>query len=134
MNDPKFVNELAQVDQAATQPFPRSRKVYIGGSRPDIQVPMREISQSDTPAGMGITEIVPECTRPGCALVVRGWGFGTRPSAQTVTLYGQRLRVVRASAYELQLTLPRTAGSGPLIITMRGRPPVQSAQPLTVAP
>jgi len=53
MNDPKFVNELAQVDQAATQPFPRSRKVYIGGSRPDIQVPMREISQSDTPAGMG---------------------------------------------------------------------------------
>ncbi len=53
MNDPKFVNELAQVDQAATQPFPRSRKVYIGGSRPDIQVPMREISQSDTPADMG---------------------------------------------------------------------------------
>ncbi|MBY0439047.1 MAG: phosphomethylpyrimidine synthase ThiC [Burkholderiales bacterium] len=53
MNDPKFVNELAQVDQAATQPFPRSRKVYVGGSRPDIQVPMREISQSDTPAGMG---------------------------------------------------------------------------------
>ena len=53
MNDPKFVNELAQVDQAATQPFPRSRKVHIGGSRPDIQVPMREISQSDTPAGMG---------------------------------------------------------------------------------
>jgi phosphomethylpyrimidine synthase len=27
--------------------------VYVGGSRPDIQVPMREISQSDTPAGMG---------------------------------------------------------------------------------
>jgi phosphomethylpyrimidine synthase len=53
MNDPKFVNELAQVDQAATQPFPRSRKVYIEGSRPDIRVPMREISQSDTPAGMG---------------------------------------------------------------------------------
>ena len=91
-------------------------------------------TRADTPAGMGITEVVPECTRPGCVLVVRGWGFGTRPSAQTVTLYGQRLRVVRASAYELRLTLPRTAGSGPLIITMRGRPPVQSAQPLTVAP
>jgi len=53
MNDPKFVNELAQVDQAATQPFPRSRKVHVVGSRADIQVPMREISQSDTPASMG---------------------------------------------------------------------------------
>ncbi len=91
-------------------------------------------TRADTPAGTGITEVVPECTRPGCALVVRGWGFGTRPGAQTVTLYGQRLRVVRASAYELQLTLPRTAGTGPLIITIRGRPPVQSAQPLVIAP
>jgi len=53
MNDPKFVNELAQVDQAATQPFPRSRKVHVVGSRADLQVPMREISQSDTPASMG---------------------------------------------------------------------------------
>ncbi|MFN7754059.1 MAG: phosphomethylpyrimidine synthase ThiC [Pseudomonadota bacterium] len=53
MNDPKFVNELAQVDSAATQPFPRSRKVHVQGSRPDIRVPMREISQSDTPAAMG---------------------------------------------------------------------------------
>jgi phosphomethylpyrimidine synthase len=53
MNDPKFVNELAHVDSAATQPFPRSRKVYVEGSRPDVRVPMREISQSDTPAAMG---------------------------------------------------------------------------------
>ncbi|MDX8390757.1 MAG: phosphomethylpyrimidine synthase ThiC [Mariprofundaceae bacterium] len=30
------------------QPFPNSRKVYITGSREDIRVPMREISQSDT--------------------------------------------------------------------------------------
>ncbi len=28
---------------------PASRKVYIQGSRPDIQVPMREISLTDTP-------------------------------------------------------------------------------------
>ena len=38
--------------KAAIQPFPNSRKIYVAGSRPDIQVPMREISQSDTPASM----------------------------------------------------------------------------------
>ncbi|HKI60513.1 MAG TPA: hypothetical protein VKA23_05715, partial [Mariprofundaceae bacterium] len=32
----------------ARQPFPNSRKVYIEGSRPDIRVPMREISLSPT--------------------------------------------------------------------------------------
>ena len=31
--------------------LPASRKVYIEGSRPDIQVPMREISLEDTPVG-----------------------------------------------------------------------------------
>ncbi|MEC9445035.1 MAG: phosphomethylpyrimidine synthase ThiC, partial [Pseudomonadota bacterium] len=31
--------------------LPASRKVYIEGSRPDIQVPMREISLTDTPVG-----------------------------------------------------------------------------------
>ena len=30
-----------------------SRKIYVEGSRPDIRVPMREISQSDTPASFG---------------------------------------------------------------------------------
>ena len=48
-----FVAKQAQVDEAAIAPLPNSRKVYIEGSRPDIQVPMREISQSDTPTGMG---------------------------------------------------------------------------------
>ena len=48
-----FLNETAEVDPATTQPFPKSRKVYIQGSRPDIQVPFREISLSDTPAAMG---------------------------------------------------------------------------------
>jgi phosphomethylpyrimidine synthase len=33
--------------------YPASEKVYIQGSRPDIQVPMRKISLSDTPAHFG---------------------------------------------------------------------------------
>ena len=51
--NPKFLNTTAHVDEAAVKSLPNSRKVYIEGSRPDIRVPMREISQSDTPAGMG---------------------------------------------------------------------------------
>ena len=36
-----------------TRILPASSKVYIQGSRPDIQVPMREIALSDTPTGLG---------------------------------------------------------------------------------
>ena len=51
--NPQFLNTTAHVDEAAVKSLPNSRKVYIEGSRPDIRVPMREISQSDTPASMG---------------------------------------------------------------------------------
>ena len=51
--NPKFLNVAAHVDEAAVKPLPNSRKVYVEGSRPDIRVPMREITQSDTPAAMG---------------------------------------------------------------------------------
>ncbi len=49
----KFIAADAHVDQAAIAPLPNSRKIYVEGSRPDIRVPMREISQSDTPASFG---------------------------------------------------------------------------------
>jgi len=49
----KFVNADAKVDEAATTPFAKSRKIYVEGSRPDIQVPFREISLSDTPSSFG---------------------------------------------------------------------------------
>jgi len=51
--NPEFLNQSAHVDEAAVKPLPNSRKIYVQGSRPDIRVPMREISQSDTPANMG---------------------------------------------------------------------------------
>ena len=51
--NPKFIAATAQVDDAAVKPLPNSRKVYVQGGRPDIQVPMREVSQSDTPASFG---------------------------------------------------------------------------------
>ena len=57
--NPKFLSATALVDAAAIAPLPNSRKVYIQGSRPDIQVPMREISQSDTPASFGFEKNPP---------------------------------------------------------------------------
>ncbi|MBK7234516.1 MAG: phosphomethylpyrimidine synthase ThiC [Sterolibacteriaceae bacterium] len=49
----KFIASDAHVDAAAVAPLPNSRKTHVEGSRPDIRVPMREISQSDTPASFG---------------------------------------------------------------------------------
>ncbi|HET7766215.1 MAG TPA: phosphomethylpyrimidine synthase ThiC [Burkholderiales bacterium] len=51
--NPKFIAQTAHVDEAAVRPLPGSRKVYVRGSRDDLRVPMREISQSDTPASFG---------------------------------------------------------------------------------
>ena len=47
------LSDSAQVDQQSIQPFPRSRKIYVEGSRPDIRVPMREISLDVTPTAFG---------------------------------------------------------------------------------
>jgi phosphomethylpyrimidine synthase len=51
--NPKFISAEAHVDAAAVEPLPNSRKVYVTGSQPDIRVPMREITQADTPTGFG---------------------------------------------------------------------------------
>jgi len=49
----KFIAADAHVDQAAIRPLPNSRKVFVVGSRPDIRVPMREITQADTDTAFG---------------------------------------------------------------------------------
>ena len=51
----EFSADSAVVDEAAIKPLPNSRKIYVQGSRADIQVPMREISQADTPLQMSIS-------------------------------------------------------------------------------
>lgn len=39
------------IDTLSVQPYPNSQKVYVEGTRPDIQVPMREITLSDSLIG-----------------------------------------------------------------------------------
>ncbi len=49
----KFIAADAHVDQAAVKPLPSSRKIYVTGSRADLRVPMREISQAATDTAFG---------------------------------------------------------------------------------
>ena len=39
------------IDTLSVQPYPNSKKVYVEGSRPDIRVPMREITLADSLVG-----------------------------------------------------------------------------------
>ena len=53
--NPALNQIIAQHDEDAkdlTRVLPASKKVYIQGSRPDIAVPFREISLTDTPTGL----------------------------------------------------------------------------------
>ncbi|HYI86705.1 MAG TPA: phosphomethylpyrimidine synthase ThiC, partial [Burkholderiales bacterium] len=47
--NPKFLAATAHVDDAAVQPLPNSRKVYVG----PLRVPMRAVAQADTPSMFG---------------------------------------------------------------------------------
>ncbi len=74
-----FDSATATADQAAIKPFPNSHKMYVEGSRPDLRVPMRAISQSDTPDSFGGEKNPPLAvydtsgvyTDPGVAIDIR---------------------------------------------------------------
>ncbi|OGA17940.1 MAG: phosphomethylpyrimidine synthase ThiC [Betaproteobacteria bacterium RIFCSPLOWO2_02_FULL_66_14] len=57
--NPKFLAATAQVDDAVVHPLPASRKVYVTGSREDIRVPMREVTQADTASAFGAESTPP---------------------------------------------------------------------------
>jgi phosphomethylpyrimidine synthase len=49
----EFIKKTSALSDEVTRPFPGSRKIYVEGSRDDIRVGMREITQADTPASFG---------------------------------------------------------------------------------
>lgn len=55
----EFINKTAVLSAEVIQAFPKSTKVYVQGSLPDIRVPMREISQDSTPDSMGAEDNPP---------------------------------------------------------------------------
>jgi phosphomethylpyrimidine synthase len=48
--------EITAASSVKIDSYPASEKIYIQGSRPDIQVPMRKINLSDTPVHFGAVE------------------------------------------------------------------------------
>ncbi len=53
------LNDTAEATAASSvkiDSYPASEKIYVQGSRPDIQVPMRKINLSDTPVHFGAVE------------------------------------------------------------------------------
>ncbi|NNM79944.1 MAG: phosphomethylpyrimidine synthase ThiC, partial [Gallionella sp.] len=123
--NPQFLAQAAHVDEAAIKPLPNSRKVYVQGSRPDIQVPMREISQAETPASMG-AEVNPpiyvyDCSGPytdpavtidirsGLAALREGWIVERDDTEQLPALtstYGQQ-RLDDPELAEMRFNLSR---------------------------
>ena len=137
--NPQFLAKAAQVDEAAVKPLPNSRKIYVEGSRPDIRVPMREISQADTSAGMGAEKNPPiyvyDCSGPytdpdaridirsGLAALREGWIVernDTEQLAAPSSHYGQqRLNDPELAAMRFNLRrAPRRAKAGANITQM----------------
>ncbi|MBB3224578.1 phosphomethylpyrimidine synthase ThiC [Pseudoduganella umbonata] len=135
----KFLASTAEVDSAAIAPLPNSRKIYVTGSRPDIRVPMREISQADTAASFG-HEVNPPVTvydtsgpytdpdvsidiRAGLAPVRAGWidaRGDTEELAGPTSDYG-KARLADASLDALRFDLhrtPRCAKAGACVTQM----------------
>ncbi len=56
-----FIKKTIELSEEITRPFPKSRKIYVTGSRSDIRVPMREIEQSPTHSSFGEEENPPIC-------------------------------------------------------------------------
>src|SRR6202158_2095706 len=136
---PQFIAAAAHVDEAAIAPLPRSRKVHIEGSRPDLRVPMRLLEQSDTPASFGAEANPPlyvydtsgPYTDPNVRIDIRAGLAGLRgrwieERADTVELAGPsslygRERLADAKLAQLRFSLlrqPRRAKPGATVSQM----------------
>ena len=54
-----LLQQTGQLSESVTRPIPGSRKIFVEGSRADLQVPMREIALTQTPTIFGGEENPP---------------------------------------------------------------------------
>ncbi len=54
-----LIRQTSALSEDVTRPIPGSHKVYVPGSRADLQVPMREIALADTPTSLGAERNAP---------------------------------------------------------------------------
>src|SRR5213075_1943450 len=65
--NPKFLAATAHVDDAAVQPLPNSRKIYVGAPR----VPMREITQAGGNPAITVYDTPGPYTDPDARIDIR---------------------------------------------------------------
>src|SRR5512145_43777 len=65
--NPKFLAATAHVDDAAIQPLPSSRKIYVG----PLRVPMREITQSGDNPPIQVYDTSGPYTDPAAKIDIR---------------------------------------------------------------
>src|SRR5688500_16116686 len=65
--NPKFLAATAHVDDAAVQPLPNSRKIYLG----PLRVPMREIAQSGGNPPITVYDTSSPYTDPAAKIDIR---------------------------------------------------------------
>ena len=69
--NPKFLATTAHVDEAAVAPLPNSSKVYVQGSRADLRVPVREITQSGGNPAIRVYDTSGPYTDPAARIDIR---------------------------------------------------------------
>jgi phosphomethylpyrimidine synthase len=132
-NPEQFLDKMTQLDDTTAYQYTGSRKVYVQGSRPDIQVPMREITLSDTLTSAGkepnepirvydTSGIYSDPTakidlRAGLPLIRQSWieerGDTERLEKVTSTFGQQRLQDLRTEHLRFEhLRAPRRALEG----------------------
>ncbi|MFP4682254.1 MAG: phosphomethylpyrimidine synthase ThiC [Ectothiorhodospira sp.] len=134
-----FAQKTARVSEEITRPFPGSRKIHVTGSRPDLRVPMREVTQDPTQTATGTEENPPipvydtsgPYTDPGVRVdlmrglpSVRGAWIDERGDTELLQGPSSRFGQARASDPELahlrfeHIRAPRRARAGANITQM----------------
>ena len=122
--NPKFLAASAHVDEAAVQPLPNSRKIYVG----PLRVPMREISQSGGNPPLAVYDTSGLYTDPAAKIDIRSglpalrepWiaqRNDTRALSGPTSEYGKR-RLEDPKLAELRFNLHRKPRKGRCVTQM----------------
>ena len=122
--NPKFLAATAHVDDAAVQPLPNSRKIYLGA----LRVPMREIAQTGNNPPIFVYDTSGPYTVPQAKIDIRKGLFPLRQAwiearGDTGLLEGPtseygRQRLADPKLAELRFDLKRTPRKGKCVTQM----------------
>jgi len=88
---------------------------------------------TNPPTGVGITGLEPVCTRPGCTIILRGYGFALRNNQNRVFFGTFPARVMNSTTTALTVALPRQPGTNTFRVDVRNAGTATSA-PFTITP